>query len=349
MEIAEHGDPRALEEFHHRRLFRGPDGQPLRFVDFVTVLRDEHGVVGLGGVVLDLAYDLTIDKFTNLPGNTDAPANGRRAGADCRKHFAGLLRRVMSHRDAEPGLSPVEYETAIAGIVQRDVAWQFQLSCRDALRKSSSVRTRYAWSVDGGTIYVWLPARMPGRKRRAWLEAHVPDPDPARLGEQARVQAIVDGWNGVPRVVRLSRRLARRGGRGLTVQPQPSAMEHEIGTHGLAMAVAEEKAQGIHEQRRAIWGLGGLQLKKLVLRIFAELGEDRYDEKKLAEDFGLSRATVSRFAGSEWRRLPGSKVPDLWINVARTLASHSAFVSAAQEAGVWPRVVQVLEKQHTAN
>jgi hypothetical protein len=63
------------------------------------------------------------------------------------------------------------------------------------------------------------------------------------------------------------------------------------------------------------------------------LSEGSYEEETLAEMFGLNRATFSRFAGSQWRS-SGKTVPDLWRNLAETLARHSAFVETARQAGV---------------
>ena len=37
--------------------------------------------------------------------------------------------------------------------------------------------------------------------------------------------------------------------------------------------------------------------------------------------------------------------PDLWVNVARTLAGHSKFVMAAKKAGVLKRLRQMLKAE----
>ena len=65
-------------------------------------------------------------------------------------------------------------------------------------------------------------------------------------------------------------------------------------------------------------------------------------EISLAEAFGLSQATLSRFAGSRWRSGARTRLPDLWRNVAQTLARHTAFIEMAEKAGVWGKVQRVL-------
>ena len=93
---------------------------------------------------------------------------------------------------------------------------------------------------------------------------------------------------------------------------------------------------------RAIRALGKSRLKQLILRIFDELNEEAYEEKRLADAFGLSRATFSRFAGSRWKSHSSGQIPDLWANTAQTLAGHGRFVEAAEEAGVWDEVQKIV-------
>ena len=63
----------------------------------------------------------------------------------------------------------------------------------------------------------------------------------------------------------------------------------------------------------------------------------------MADSFGLSAATFSRFAGSRWRKASQGQVPDLWMNTAEMLASHAVFTEAAEEAGVLGQVEQLLQ------
>ena len=72
--------------------------------------------------------------------------------------------------------------------------------------------------------------------------------------------------------------------------------------------------------------------------------EKTINQQNLAQLFGLSLSTFSRFAGSRWRKRSDRAIPDLWLNTAQTLASHRALVEAAKDAGVWHRVGQVLQQ-----
>lgn len=339
--IARSDDRTALAEFHnHRSLFRLRGGRPMLFAEFLEGLCDTPWATSFTGhniAVLEEAYDLTVDKFVNIPPG-DRSLALKSSGPDCRyyfEHFVNVMRRLTKNGLAD---SPIEQEVTAAQILQRLVLRHFRLSCLQAKRNTNAARSRYAWCVDGGAIYLWMPTSMPGRGRRAWLEANVDDPDPARPGERYRVQAIVDAKLGVPRHVPLEdeeSQAARHDYRAIQVKP---TLDDEISVHGLARVVADEKTENIQKQRWAIRALGKTALRRLILNIFEDLCEDGYEEKRLAKQFGLSEPTFSRFAGGRWRTGTTARPPDLWVNVAHTLSNHAAFVEAAKQAGVWPQV-----------
>ena len=115
-------------------------------------------------------------------------------------------------------------------------------------------------------------------------------------------------------------------------------IEHEFRSRRLAEVVADEKADNILRQRPAIQALGRAALKRLVRRILDDLADGQYEERPIAESFGISTPTLSRFAGHRWHCDADTPPPDLWTNIAQTVAGHRAFVEIAKEAGVWPRL-----------
>jgi len=338
--IVVNGDRQALEHLHnHRTVFRLRSGPPMLLGEFLATLLETRWANRLADgdeVILDGAYDITVDKFTHLPtceGPTKSP------GPDCRHYYKDFLRRVSTLMDDRT--QPVDalvLEQQAAGILQRVVMLHFRLACLEARRRRSRARTRYAWRTDGQVLYLWMPQALLGSRRRAWLEENAGPVDHMRPGERERVQAIIDGhWGKASHVPVDGWDSAPRG----QMTPEEVLIQAEVGVMGLARAVAAEKADRIDEQRPAIAAMGRGGLKRLILRIFADLADGRYEEKNLAEVFGLSRPTFSRFAGSRWRESSG-RVPDLWGNVAQVLAGHRDFVQAARDAGVWPSVAQVL-------
>jgi len=345
--IIEEADTEAIREFHdHRRPFRAQSGQELSFIGFLDLLCGTpyaRRLANDGRQVVERAHDLTVDKFTALPSRTKEGEHAKSNGVDCRYYFRAFVEQMRKWSEVHGNATPLQCEIAAATHLQRFVVRQFRNSCLEARRHGNPARTRYAWRVGGQSIYVWMPTSLSGHARRHWLEANIDDPDATRAGERERIQATIDHRLGVPRHVPLEDDIScgvnpRRTGLGTP------PLDEQIRTEGLAATVAQEKVENIEKQRPAIRALGGDSLQRLIRRIFQELSEERYEEQALARAFGLSKATLSRFAGSRWRLGRSGRVPDLWLNVAQTLAGHSRFVELARDAGVWDRVEALLTR-----
>jgi len=346
--IVQHGDRSALKEFHdYRTLFKIGGSPSMLFVDFIDELRSKPWVlkwIDHNQLVLETAYDLTVDKFSHIPSEEKSGERPKKERPDCRHYFKAFLGMATNWRANTSKGNPMLEEVGAARVFQKLVIRHFRLSCMEALRGSNPMMSRYAWPINGAVINVMMPTSMTGRKRAEWLTAHVKNPDPQRGGEKQRVQSIINERLGRPRHVGLTRRAGQDLFGRSADTPLEVLMEREIHVHGMASVVAEEKAECIAYQRPAIQALGESSLKKLICQVFETLSTDQYEEKRIAERFGLSRPTFSRFAGSRWRNDPSSRPPDLWRNVAQTLAGHATFVEKAKEAGVWPKVKEILNE-----
>jgi len=346
--ISNAGNKRALDEFHaHRPAFRLNGGRPLLFVEFVDALRQltsARKFAGREARILDLAYDLMVDKYTSLANTYDHTTSVKRKGADCRSYFRMVVEATNTWKRTHPQADQFRMEKVVAAILQKRVARNFHLACLEARRSVNPARSRYAWRVGDGVIYVWMPAWLGGYHRRAWLEANVEAPDPSGPGEQQRVQAIIDDRLGVAGEVSLGESASQVSSSRPADHPLAWLLEHEISVRGLAQTVADEKVYTLHRQRPAIRAMGRSMLHQLIVRIFEDMSQDRYSDRSVAQAFGLSKATFSRFAGSRWQLQSGGSIPDLWVNTAQTLAHHTGFIDAARETGVWPRVLQVLDE-----
>ena len=341
-------DRLALKEFHDARpVFRLRNGQPMLLAEFIDRLRETHWAMNFAGgneALSERAYDLAIDKFAHMP--AEGPRSNR-DGPDCRNAFRSFLRVMGKLTEGGQADGTIQNEMLAARILQRRVVRCFQLCCLDARRTCNPARSRYAWRVDGHVIYVWMPTSVKQAQRRQWLDGNVQDADPRRPGERYRVQSIIDERLGIARHVSLGNETGEPTSRRTTISPLDAMIEREVRAYGLAKVVAEEKAENIDLQRPAIRALGKPRLRELVLQVFKDLGEETYEEKRLAESFGLSRATFSRFAGSRWRIDSDRAIPDLWANTAETLANHEVFIETAEQAGVWEQVEMVLATNRT--
>ena len=350
-EIAEKSDLHALDEFHNNRtLFRYADSPPLLFTEFLeklreaTLKRDRPGLNVLE--IADLAYNLTVDKFSNLPEGPQLSTckkskNGqkvKRKGADCRLYFKAFIKRAEKSFGNRQTATQLEEEFRVAKIMQGLVRRHFILSRLEAERNRNRFRSRYNWAIKDRIICVWLPVSLKGQERRAWLEKNIDDPDPHREGERERIQAIINQNLIREEFVPFPEAHSQTDDE----TPSCSGTDEEFGK-SLAEIVAKEKADHIKQQRRAIQALGKERLKQLVLCIFEDIHGCGYSDGKVAKDFGLSKATLSRFAGSQWHEKETS-IPDLWLNTAQVLSENSTFKEVVKETGFWKQVKATLEK-----
>jgi hypothetical protein len=345
--IANGSDHTALCEFHnYRPVFRLRDrADPMLFVEFLSGLQETLWVRRItcnDSVVMDMAYDLSLDKWSNIPNENET--HMKSSGPDCRFYYGAVLNLVEGLLPEGAAINLAAEETMIPSVFQRVVVRQHMLSCLEARRSRNPAITRYGWEVgDGKRIYLWMPASMPGWQRRVWLEQHVGRVCPSQPGERYRIQTIVDKELGIVRVRSLGDGAESIASGRSSDSPVLDAIAREISRHGLPEVIANEKADSLDLLRPAIRALGKTCVKKLILQIFEGIGGGDYEEKRLAETYGLSRPTFSRFAGSRWKPGTASPIPDLWANVSKSLAKHEIFMEAAMGAGVWERVEQVLQ------
>ena len=340
-------DREALKELHdHRRLFRFRKGNSLLFAQFIESLCNSHWALSLACFdynLLERTYDLMIDRFSNLPCDSKAAAIGADHGSDCRYYFQSFLVQMEKESTKNHEYNDFEREMLAVKILQDTVTRQFVYCCREAKRMQNPTRSRYKWVLPNGTLVVWMPVAISGNERRAWLDGHVNDPDPKRDGEQQRVQQIVDCELGTVCINSLEDLHELSAVELINNNNIPPSSGCQIDIKGLAETIVDEKAKNIHLLRPSIRVLGRTKLRKLIYKIFHEIIEGNYEEKKLADLFGLSQATFSRFAGSRWQVSVNVRPPDLWTNLAQALTTNKTLVETAEKCGIWQKVKQIIE------
>ena len=333
--IVTNADRDALHQLLEKRpvFFKGDNSRAL-LTDYIhfLYLRGNGGSAKVATQVLDKAHDLTLDKFSNLVDDKKVCAGVKRSGPSCRYYYAAFLEWREKVDSGPDGGGETEREYRDAWSLQRFVARHFYLSLLEARRSINPTVSRYTWNVDGkGAVTVWLPKTLGGSERRQWLENNVDLPDPSRPGERERIQALVDA------------RLARGGLipleniDGTLACATTDAHPHFEGRTPFSLPefVAREKAMSIDLQRPAIAALGKRALERLVLDIFENLDGREKPDEDIARKYGLSKAALSRFAGSTWPRNGDStNTPDLWRNTAHVLSTVPEFIDVAERAGV---------------
>ena len=77
-------------------------------------------------------------------------------------------------------------------------------------------------------------------------------------------------------------------------------------------------------------------------QLFTGLENEEFRDVEIANEYGLTKATFSRFAGSKWKHA-NSPIPDLWRNTAHVLSCFLVFRETAKSAGVWDQVEKILK------
>ena len=347
------GDTKALKHLHDHRLMRHKRWKhPVPLAKYIAGLKDSKMARTWSGhddLVLDEAYNLTIDKVCNIPASVENAGEPSRRDVDCRHYFKAFIVCAKEQLEAKPPTNAIEAEIAVTETLLRLIRRHFLLSCWEAKRRRQKLRRRYMWMVNGKKLYLWLPLELPSHRCREWLTENIPDVDPHRPGEKYRVQAVVDRLLAKKKIFYFSD--LNKIDEELPPSPHsiPWIIRDEISTQGLAEAVATEKVENIKEQRPAIRLLGQDKLKELIRTVFISIAYADYVEKDIARRFGLSCATFSRFAGAHWEKCRDDRVavvpPDLWKNTAEVLSGHPDFIIAAEKAGVWKQVSQMSQNK----
>lgn len=313
--IVDLDDKDALAELHVRRMFQCADGRRCCLSEFIADLAHQFKSPG----ALDGVYDLTLERFLQLPGNEDG-------GTDCRHYYRAVL-RIIESRVSETN-SPLQQEVTAVAQFRRFVLFQFKRCCLEAKRMANPAISRYAWKLNGSHLNLWLPKWLDRTKRKPWLEERFADVDPSRGGERDRIQSRIDQLLGLPVVMPLD---------DAFIESADASGDNGESTfaHDLAVMVADEKATNIKELRPAIKAKGAATVRRLVRDLFDALDDPSLTHTELATRYELSKATLSRFAGTDWS---GDLVPDLWKNTAGVLAHHPTFREVAQSTSTWSRI-----------
>ena len=349
-------DRNALAELldARRPFFHG--GKHIRLSEFLWQLRE--GELGRRGSkktideVTENTYDLTLSKFSDLPLTkldseiqSESTEKLKQKQTDCRNYYRVVLDKMGQWRTENPTATSLDEEQAVSELMQRLVVTHFYLSRLEEMRKTRPFATRYAWKVSGSTISLWYPTEMPVKVFREWLEHQAPNAahDPNQL--RSRLQSEIDSYLFRNRFISIDELADKEDvseNSGIGHDPMMGAFPSL-----LARVVALEKVNHIDELRPAIKSLGKKTLEQLILRIFGDLVDERFEDGVIANDFGLSKATFSRFAGSHWREKltgeEGDAIPDLWRNTAKVVATDPIFLEAAQEAHVSSVIQRMLD------
>ena len=213
-------------------------------------------------------------------------------------------------------------------------------------RRSTPLSVRYTWHVGGKKLYLWYPSQVTAKEFTNWLQENAKDVDPERPTEQERIQSLIHT------AFRRGRRISLDDpsvARTLSTQQVLSRIDFHEGlmfVNELAKQVAGEVVRDIDRLRPAIKRLGRDAIEQLILQIFSDLACGKYVAARRADQYGISKATFTRFAGGTWtaksEKSGMSEVPDLWMHTAKILAGNPLFMETVLSCGVAANLKKVM-------
>ena len=298
---------------------------------------------------IDLIYDRTLQKFLILKPQAETV---NIAGPYCNQQYHRMDQEIIKLKEETPNLNEIELETQVSRIFQKTVIHHLRYSWLETCRLTNRFYNRYRWQVSEGFIELKKPSWMDGRAFKKWLNENIPNPNPASKNEKERVQTQVDQIFGFGSTLRLEVQEERKLELSISSDPIEEESKKYVSIN-LYKIVAHEKAELVHKQRPAIRKLGKGKLYKLVLYILDNYLSDNKTDEEIAEEFGISKSTFSRFAGKDWRKNTGLNneivIPDLWQNMASVIIQNPVFVETAISLGIKNFIDKIVNQELEVN
>ncbi len=290
---------------------------------------------------LDLIYDRTLQKFSILKPQDETDSI---PGPYCNQQYKRIYNEYNGLSKPRLVFTEIDRETLINGIIKKTVVNNLRYSWLEVCRLTNRFFSRYRWQVNQKYIELRKPIRIAGHSFRKWLEENVPDPDPDRRDEKKRVQAIINAAFGFGSVSRMDLTKAKKLHFVSENDPLKNQYDEYI-SHNLYEAVAREKSLSLPKLRPAIRKLGQEKVKELVLVILNLYVEEKQSDEEIAEEYGLSKATFSRFAGRNWKKnkTGAFQVPDLWSNMAEVIIKNPIFMETALSLGIGDMIKEITQ------
>jgi hypothetical protein len=211
----------------------------------------------------------------------------------------------------------------------------------EVCRKTNRLYQRYRWVLADGAIELMKPIGIKGRTFTKWLEEHIENPDPSNKGEKYRIQQQIDNWFGHSSEIDYESIAYTQNDK-----PDPN-FDIERYPENFTTLIANEKSVNINKLRPSISLLGPTKLKNFIKEILDNIMYDEDKDILIAKEYGLSKATYSRFAGKNWKNNINREVPDLWKNIAHILASDPILIELATSLGINTDIDSILKLTKT--
>ncbi len=267
---------------------------------------------------LDLISDRTLQKFSVLKKYSE-----KIEGPYCNNQYNELYKLLTDYYKSEKTISQLDLELKAESCLKGMVIRHLKFSWLEACRKTNRLYQRYRWLLTGGAIELMKPIGIKGREFTKWLENNIENPDPSNKGEKYRIQNAVDNWFGHSSEIDYE---------SIAYSQHDKFDQYfysERYPEDFVTLVANEKSENINKLKPSIRLLGLNKLKKFIKEILDNIMYNENKDISIAKEYGLSKATYSRFAGKNWKNNNNGEVPDLWKNIAHIITSDPTFTEMA--------------------
>ena len=158
--IAHNSDRQALKELHNNRWLNSRDcNRKYRLAEYIEMKMNSSIArkwCGNDSMTLVEAYNRTIDKFNNMPVQTDDDQS-KPQGPDCRLYFLACFIYTTNLFKEKPPANALEAEMISREALQRMADRQIHFSCLEERRKGNPFVRRYRLERDHGDLYLSVP------------------------------------------------------------------------------------------------------------------------------------------------------------------------------------------------
>jgi len=336
--IAYQADVRALNEIlSFRKLFKLNNKRYLlsdflfelrkqKFTQYIAINKNKREV----DEYIDEVYDKTLNKFLFLKPKTKYKNN---KSPYCNTRYLNLYKKINKDKQKNAIKWELESEDRVDTIFRDYVILQIKYSWLETLREKDILHQRYRWFISGQYVELKKPKWINGHALRKWLDKNV-KPFLGNNLDKQKIQEFIDIKYGYCNLFSIDDQNILAA---TDIAPD-EIFEQEDNNVDLYKIIADEKANSIEEQRPAIRKLGKEKLKQMILNILNNITEPGYKDIEIAQEYNLSKASFSRFAGHDWYQNIKDRdpifIPDLWKNMTSFIHREPNFLNAAIELGI---------------
>lgn len=271
----------------------------------------------------DRVYELTNARFIEFP-----KENSR--GEGCLNQYNHILNVV---RESDYPEDSIKIEQLISAELKKTIRRQFYLCIKEGHRQINPFQKRYEWRRDGKKIIMlYRPTTVDVGSVTRWLDESFPVIDDTDPEFKEKVQDALDQRFGSGFFIRLDEEYDD-GDQKFEIPVAPKEYDASPDYQEIISWVVKRKDLEFDELRSGIQNLGRERVKELVFEIMDSNSKGKYEQNKIAEAFGVSKSTMSRFAGTKWDT-EQETVPDLWRNAIRVILAKPEFIELAAENGL---------------